>query len=48
VIAARGVNVPERETLLARAAYIERHYGACGLPARKWLRMVRPWTPQEL
>jgi spermidine synthase len=47
VIAARGVNVPERETLLARAAYIERHYGACGLPARKWLRMVRPWTPQE-
>jgi spermidine synthase len=47
VIAARGVDVPERDTLLARAAYIERHYGACGLPARKWLRMVRPWTPQE-
>lgn len=45
VIAARGVAVPERETLLARAAHIERHYGACGLPARKWLRMVRPWTP---
>jgi spermidine synthase len=44
VIAARGVTVPDRETLLARAAFIERHYGASGLPARKWLRMVRPWT----
>lgn len=44
VIAARGVTVPDRETLLARAAHIERHYGALGLPARKWLRMVRPWT----
>jgi spermidine synthase len=44
LIAGRGVVVPERETLLARAAHIERHYGACGLPARKWLRMVRPWA----
>lgn len=43
VIAARGVVVPDRDTLLARAAHIERHYGSCGLPARKWLRMVRPW-----
>ncbi len=40
VIAARGVVVPDREELLKRAAAIER---ACGLPARKWLKMVRPY-----
>ncbi len=39
VIAARGVTVPERETLPARAATIEQRFG---LPARKWLRLVRP------
>ena len=39
VVAARGVSVPGREALAARAATIERLYG---LPARKWLRMVRP------
>lgn len=39
VVAARGVVVPPRETLLARAANIQTRYG---LPARKWLRMVRP------
>lgn len=39
VVAARGVQVPGREALTARAANIERRYG---LPARKWLRMVRP------
>lgn len=39
VVAARGVAVPEREELLDRAATIERR---TGLPARKWLRMVRP------
>ena len=39
VIAARGVAVPDRDTLSARAATIERRFG---LPARKWLRMVRP------
>jgi spermidine synthase len=44
VIAARDVEVPGRDTLLARAAHIERHYGALGLPARKWLRMVSPLT----
>jgi spermidine synthase len=38
VIATRGVAVPEREELLARAATIEQR---CGLPARKWLKMVR-------
>jgi spermidine synthase len=41
VIAARGVEVPDRETLTARADHIESRYG---LPARKWLRMVRPLT----
>ncbi len=39
VVAARGVEVPAREVLTARAATIERKFG---LPARKWLRMVRP------
>lgn len=38
VVAARGVTVPGREELTARAATIERDFG---LPARKWLRMVR-------
>jgi spermidine synthase len=41
VIAARGVVVPDRGTLAARADNIEASYG---LPARKWLRMVRPLT----
>ena len=40
VIAARGVQVPGREALSARAANIERRYG---LLAGKWLRMVRPY-----
>jgi spermidine synthase len=40
-VAARGVAVPGREELLHRAATIETRYG---LPARKWLRMVRPWS----
>jgi spermidine synthase len=39
LIGGRAVVVPERETLQARAATIEERYG---LPARKWLRMVRP------
>jgi spermidine synthase len=39
VIAARGVAVPGREELLDRAAFIEREFG---LPARKWLKIVRP------
>jgi spermidine synthase len=41
VITARGVAVPGREVLVERAATIERR---CGLPAGKWLRMVRPVT----
>ncbi|MEW6706480.1 MAG: spermidine synthase [Pseudomonadota bacterium] len=39
LIAARGIAVPDRDALTARAATIEERWG---LPARKWLRMVRP------
>jgi spermidine synthase len=38
VIAARGVALPGREDLAARADNIETRFG---LPARKWLRMIR-------
>jgi spermidine synthase len=44
VVAGRGVALPERAVLLARAAGIEARFGTLGLPARKWLRMVRPWA----
>jgi spermidine synthase len=37
--------VPPRAELEQRAATIEALYADCGLPARKWLRMVRPFTP---
>ncbi len=40
VIAARGVVVPDRDTLLARAEAIEARFG---LKADNWLHMVRPW-----
>jgi spermidine synthase len=39
LVAGRGVEVPTREVLLQRATTIEQRFG---LPARKWLRMVRP------
>lgn len=42
LVAARGVQVPEREELERRAANIESLYLGHGLPARKWLRLVRP------
>ena len=45
VVAGRGLVVPDRETLAARADEIERRFGVLGLPARKWLRMVRPFSP---
>ena len=44
VVAGRGVVVPAREVLAARAAAIEARFGALGLPATKWLRMVRPYA----
>jgi len=47
VVAGQGVAVPDRATLAARAATIEARFGALGLPARKWLRMVRPYTPPQ-
>jgi spermidine synthase len=40
VVAGRGLVVPGRDELQARADHIEERYQ---LPARKWLRMVRPW-----
>ena len=42
LVGGRGVVVPDRETLTARAEAIEARFG---LPARKWLRMVRPYHP---
>jgi spermidine synthase len=45
VLAGRDVLQPDRATLLERAATIEARYGAWGLPARKWLRMLRPLSP---
>lgn len=44
VIAARGVVVPGRDELEARAATIESRFAECALPARRWLRMVRPYA----
>ena len=40
LVAARGVVVPDREGLTARAELIESRFG---LPARKWLRLVKPY-----
>ena len=45
VVAGRGVTVPDRAALEARAAELERRFVRQGLPARKWLRMVSPWQP---
>ena len=45
VLAGRDVLLPDRATLLERAATIEARFGVWGLPARKWLRMLRPLAP---
>jgi spermidine synthase len=49
VLASRDAPLPEPPVLAARAAELERRYGVHGLPARKWLRMLRrfqlPTTP---
>ena len=42
VVAGRDVLPPTREELERRAANIESLYGDYGLPARKWMRLVRP------
>ena len=46
VLAGRGVQMPDRAALLDRAAHIEARFRRWGLPARKWLRMLRPLVPQ--
>ena len=38
VVALKGVDVPDRDTLAARAETVETRHA---LPARKWLRMIR-------
>ena len=48
VVAGRGVVVPSREELAQRAAVIETRFGPLQLPARKWLRMVRPYQPVQM
>lgn len=47
VVAGRDVVVPAREVLTARAVAIEQRFGSLGLPARQWLRMVRPYVPLD-
>ena len=44
LVAGRNAVLPDRAGLAARAATIEMRFGKLGLPARKWLRMVRPWS----
>lgn len=44
VVAGRHVEMPARNVLTERAATIEARFGAYGLPARKWLRMLRPYA----
>ena len=39
VVATRDVQVPDREVLISRARHLE---DTLGLPALKWLRMIRP------
>jgi spermidine synthase len=46
VVAGCGVVVPSRDELTRRAAVIEQRFGKLKLPARKWLRMVRPYKPE--
>lgn len=43
-VASRGQALPPRESLLQRAAQLEQRFGALGLAARQWPRMVRPWA----
>jgi hypothetical protein len=41
LIAGRGVVVPDRETMLARAAVVEERFG---LKAGKWVKLVRGYA----
>ena len=44
VLAVKNAEIPDRETLAARAQNVETRFK---LPARKWLRMIRAWPPPE-
>lgn len=44
VVAGRGVVVPDRAGLIERAEQVQSRWK---LPARKWLRLIRPWVPDE-
>lgn len=44
VVAGRELVVPDREELAARADTLESRFREAGLPAKKWLRMVRPYS----
>jgi spermidine synthase len=46
VVAGLNVVVPGRDELQARASLLHQRFGALGLPAKTWLRMVRPYTPE--
>ena len=48
VVAGRAVKVPQREELAARAEVLEARFGHLKLPARKWLRMVRPYEARVI
>ncbi len=39
VLGFKGLVLPDRDTLVARADEIQTRFG---LPAKKWLRMIRP------
>ncbi|MEK0418754.1 MAG: hypothetical protein RI949_2760 [Pseudomonadota bacterium] len=41
LVAGKGVRVPDRDALTLRADWIEARFKPQGLPAKKWLRMVR-------
>jgi spermidine synthase len=43
VVASRGAAWPERAERLQRADHLETRFRAQGLPARKWLRLIRPY-----
>lgn len=45
VVAGRGAPWPGRDERLRRADALEARFGKLGLPARKWLRLVRPYDP---
>jgi spermidine synthase len=42
-VAGRGLVLPAREDLLARAAQLEQRFGRLKLLARQWPRMIRPY-----